>query len=97
MDYRYIKGNPRDSRRILDNEFKKFLIAVKLPYKNGLHCFRHTCGSYLASLGIEAHVIRDILGHSDVKLTEKVYINAFKEDKKKAMQKFDEELKNQSI
>ena len=97
IDYRYVQGDPRNSRRISDNEFKKFLKAVKLPYKNGLHCFRHTCGSYLASIGIDAYVIRDILGHSDVRLTEKVYISAFNDDKQKAMQKFDEVLKNQGV
>jgi len=89
----YVKGTPRTSRRITDNEITRFLKAVDLPYKNGLHCFRHTCGSYLASLGVEAHVIRDIIGHSDVNLTQKVYINAFNDDKVNAMAKIDEALK----
>jgi integrase len=35
-------------------------------------------------------VIRDILGHNDVKLTEKIYINAFNEEKRRAMQKYNE-------
>ena len=85
-DYRYIQGNPRDPDNII-LALKKFLKKIDLPYK-GLHCFRHTCGSYLASIGVDDYIIQDILGHDNVEMTRRIYINPFNDSKKRAMKQY---------
>jgi hypothetical protein len=39
----------------------------------GIHTLRHTFGAHLAQMGISMAVIRDLLGHHSVTLTEKYY------------------------
>src|SRR5262245_12810070 len=39
----------------------------------GVHILRHTFGAHLAQKGVEMSVIRDLLGHHSVTLTEKYY------------------------
>jgi integrase len=37
------------------------------------HALRHTAVSLLLALGVPAHVVREIAGHSDIKITMMVY------------------------
>ena len=39
----------------------------------GIHALRHTFGAHLAQRGVDMAVIRDLLGHHSVTLTEKYY------------------------
>src|SRR5207237_2290551 len=41
--------------------------------RSGVHVLRHTFGAHLAQKGIDMAVIRDLLGHHSVTLTEKYY------------------------
>jgi len=41
--------------------------------RSGVHILRHTFGAHLAQKGVEMAVIRDLLGHHSVTLTEKYY------------------------
>jgi len=41
--------------------------------RRGIHALRHTFGAHLAQRGISMAVIRDLLGHHSVTLTEKYY------------------------
>jgi integrase len=54
----------------------KYWHAVRM--KAGLptlrfHDLRHTAGSLLLALGVPPHVVREIAGHSDIKVTMTVY------------------------
>src|SRR2546425_6742419 len=41
--------------------------------RSGVHVLRHTFGAHLAQKGVDMAVIRDLLGHHSVTLTEKYY------------------------
>ncbi|WP_432926938.1 tyrosine-type recombinase/integrase [Microbispora sp. CA-135349] len=38
-----------------------------------LHDLRHTCVSLLLDLGVPPHIVREIVGHSDIEVTMQVY------------------------
>ena len=50
------------------------------------HSLRHGYGSILISEGADIKVVSELLGHSDVTFTYNVYIQVFKEDKRKAVE-----------
>ena len=48
--------------------------SLKVRFKrSGVHILRHTFGAHLAQKGVDVAVIRDLLGHHSVTLTEKYY------------------------
>lgn len=53
------------------------------------HGFRHTCASYLVSKGVNFKIIQEQLGHSDIKMTLDRYSHLSNEDKKEAINIFD--------
>jgi integrase/recombinase XerD len=53
------------------------------------HCLRHTRGMHLLQSGVPLEIIRDFLGHVDVKTTQ-IYARANLEMKKKALEKIDD-------
>jgi len=50
------------------------------------HCLRHTKGMHLLQAGVSLEIIRDFLGHADVKTTQ-IYARANLEMKRKALEK----------
>ncbi len=50
------------------------------------HCLRHTKGMHLLQSGVSLEIIRDFLGHADVKTTQ-IYARANLEMKRKALEK----------
>ncbi len=52
--------------------FRSVLKKCELK-RRGIHALRHTFGAHLAQRGISMAVIRDLLGHHSVTLTEKYY------------------------
>jgi integrase len=75
-------GTPLDDRNVL-RAFDALLSAAKLP-KIRIHDLRHTCVSLLAAQGVPVKTISEIIGHSDIRLTQNVYQHVFKEAKQGA-------------
>ena len=81
------QGN-RLTRTGVNYIINKYLDAVDgsvLPDKVTPHIFRHTKAMHLLQSGIDVIMIRDLLGHTDVKTTE-VYARADTEMKRQALQ-----------
>lgn len=55
----------------------------------GVHILRHTFASMLFQNGCEVKVVSDLLGHSNTKTTENIYIHLIQEQKVKAIQNID--------
>lgn len=63
--------------------YKRVLKDVNLPYVN-FHVLRHTTGTWLAKANVNAKVIKDTLGHEDIRTTNK-YMHAADSDKRAAL------------
>ncbi len=80
----------KDSGRCFDptnhkHAFPKIIKAAKLQ-NIGFHHFRHTYASHLAMNGVDLYTIAQLLGHSDIKVTEQ-YAHLTKDHKKAAVEK----------
>jgi len=80
-------GTPIDDRKIL-KEFNALVAAAKLP-KQRFHDLRHACISLLGAQGVPLKVIAEIVGHSDVRLTQNVYQHIYDDAKREAAGKMD--------
>jgi integrase len=85
-------GTPIDDRKIL-TEFNALVKAAKLP-KQRFHDLRHACISLLGAQGVPLKVIADIVGHSDIRLTQNVYQHVYQEARRDAADKMDALLSN---
>jgi integrase len=56
------------------------------------HDLRHTCVTLLLDLGAPPHVVRDIVGHSDIEVTMTIYAHVSLEEKRKALGRLGEVL-----
>jgi integrase len=56
------------------------------------HDLRHTCVTLLLHLGTPPHIVREIVGHSDIEVTMTIYAHVSLEDKRKALAKLGEAL-----
>ena len=72
-------------------EFKSILKTAKLPHRR-IHDLRHSCVTLLAAQGVPIKTISEILGHSDVRLTQNVYQHVSMESKREAMTKMENAL-----
>jgi integrase len=52
----------------------------------------HTCVSLLLDLGVPPHIVRDIVGHSDIEVTMTIYAHAALDEKRKALKKLGDAL-----
>ena len=68
----------------VDATFKKILNRAELP-KCGVHSLRHSCAVALLEAKIPIETISDILGHSDISITYRVYAKVIEELKAEAM------------
>lgn len=80
-------GTPIDDRKIL-KEFNALVAAAKLP-KQRFHDLRHACISLLGAQGVPLKVIAEIVGHSDIRLTQNVYQHVYQESKRDAAAQMD--------
>lgn len=64
-------GSPWQPRNLL-RDFRTLLAAAGLP-RFRFHDLRHACGTALMLAGEQPRVIKDLLGHSDVRLTLNTY------------------------
>jgi integrase len=56
------------------------------------HDPRHTCVSLLLALGVPPHVVRDIVGHSDIEVTMTIYAHIALDEKRTALRKLGDAL-----
>jgi integrase len=80
-------GTPIDDRKIL-KEFNELVKAAGLP-KQRFHDLRHACISLLGAQGVPLKVISEIVGHSDIRLTQNVYQHVYSEAKRAAANTMD--------
>ena len=52
-------------------QFKKYVRLAKLPESISFHNLRHTCASWMVQSGVSLPIVQAVLGHSDVKVTQK--------------------------
>ena len=57
---------------------------VILIESKGWHAFRHTYGSDLAAAGVPIQEVCKLMGHSDISVTSKYYVNVTSDQKRKA-------------
>jgi integrase len=62
------KGTPLDPDDIT-HRFKAFVKAAGLPVDIHFHSLRHSCATLLLAQGVPMHVVKDILGHSQISTT----------------------------
>jgi integrase len=62
--------------------------AAKLP-KQRFHDLRHACVSLLGAQGVPLKVIAEIVGHSDIRLTQNLYQHVYQEARHDAALKMD--------
>jgi integrase len=56
------------------------------------HDLRHTCVTLLLDLNVPPHIVRDIVGHSDIEVTMTIYAHVSLDDKREALRKLGEAL-----
>lgn len=69
--------------------WKRFLNRIKIDYKKP-HSIRDTYATLLIRRGALIHDVKELLGHSSIKITEKYYIYVFPEDKSKTASLLDD-------
>jgi integrase len=68
--------------------FDALVNAAGLP-KQRFHDLRHACISLLGAQGVPLKVIAEIVGHSDIRLTQNVYQYVYREAKRAAAMTMD--------
>ena len=90
-DYEYIITSSNGQRirpSRLGRTFASVLSAIDIE-RVGLHTLRHTFATMLFNNGCEVKVVSDLLGHSNTKITENIYIHLIQQQKVKAIQMID--------
>lgn len=64
--------------------WKRFLKKINIDYKKP-HSMRDTYATTLIHRGAKIHEVKELLGHSSIKITEKYYIFVFPDDKSKTV------------
>ena len=72
----------------LRKSFNRLCRSIGVESKN-FHTFRRTFGTRLAARGVPIEVLSKLMGHSDISVTSKYYINISKEQKQAALAKLD--------
>lgn len=67
-------------------------LRTRLGLDLRFHDLRHTCVTLLLDLGVAPHIVREIVGHSDIGVTMTIYAHASLEEKRKALGKLGEGL-----
>jgi integrase len=83
-------GTPLFERNVL-RDLRSVLKLAGLP-KLRMHDLRHSCVTLLGALGVPPRTIADLVGHSDIRLTQNVYQHAFMGMKREAVEGFAGEL-----
>ncbi|MDB4894408.1 MAG: Phage integrase [Firmicutes bacterium] len=81
-------GSPVHPKNMLDRNFRDVLERAELP-RIRFHDLRHTAATLLLANGVNARVLMDVLGHSQINITLGLYGHVLREQKKEAAQKVD--------
>ena len=90
-EYEYIITSSKGERirpSRIDRTFHLILDEIGLKHV-GVHTLRHTFATMLFHNGCEVKVVSELLGHSNTKITENIYIHVIQEQKVKAIQSID--------
>ena len=85
-----LKGGPLNPRYIL-KLFDRLLQQAGLLHMR-FHDLRHSAATLLLSMGINAKVVQEILGHSNISMTMDIYSHVLPSMHKDAMDKWDDEF-----
>ena len=77
---------PRNINRMFHSILQQTGIAKTADEQCGVHTLRHTFASMLFKNGEEVKTVSELLGHSDTKITENIYIHLIHKQKVKAIQ-----------
>ena len=78
---------------LVTRRLRTALKAAGLPTNVHFHSLRHSTASLLMAKGVPARVAQDILGHTDVRTTENLYIHVGKVQHREAMTAITEALR----
>lgn len=84
-----------DAPDAMKDAYERARIKFKFPYN--FHALRHYFTSYLLLMGIPIKDVSEILGHSTVTTTQRVYAHTFPQTKEDAFAKLNERLKQKRI
>lgn len=68
-DYIFEYKNKKYIQKSMSKIFKKFVILAGINSKLHFHSLRHTFASWLVQAGVSIFVVKELLGHSDIKTT----------------------------
>jgi integrase len=88
-DHEYLFQNPKTNTRLKDikHAFQKARTDAKLVNFR-FHDLRHCFGSRLAEKGVDSFTIMELMGHSDLRMTER-YVHATDPHKRQAVEKLE--------
>lgn len=71
------------------SSFRKMWDKVQslVPFEVGTHMLRHTYCTWLYDNGIDLKTAKDLMGHSDIRITDKIYTHIGEKQRKNARQK----------
>lgn len=75
-------------RRSVSRALKRFYNSAGIPEKP-FHAYRHTFASRLARSGVPIQTVAALLGHSNISVTAKYYVNIASDEKKRAISALD--------
>ena len=88
--YKYIYANSKGnitSYRVLSRMLEAMIEHTDIKQKYSLHSLRHTFASLLFAQGVNDRYISEVLGHSSVTVTHKIYIHIINSLKNKEVNK----------
>jgi integrase len=77
--------------RYMDKLFKKLLREAGIPNIH-FHDLRHSAATILISMGVNAKIIQEVLGHSDISITLGIYGHLFPSMQDEVVKKWDDEF-----
>ena len=71
--------------RTMQNRYRALIKRAGIPYRN-FHALRHTYATRCIEQGVDAKSVSELLGHSDVRTTLRLYVHSSMEYKRKAVE-----------